>query len=738
VVATARRCAWRDSREPALSEVEGRLSPHESGKMPHWLLTTMKSIIVGTAGHIDHGKTALVKALTGIDADRLEEEKRRGITIDLGFAHMDLPATGGAMKTGETLRIGFVDVPGHERFVRNMLAGVGGIDLVLLVIAADESIKPQTREHFDILQLLGVRRGITVLTKSDAVDAETLQVVRMEVREFLRGTFLDNPKADNPKPLGEPAPIVAVSSLTGAGLDELKQAMVAVAADVAPRDSGALARLPIDRVFTMKGFGTVVTGTLVAGTIRPEDELEVFPTGLKVRVRGVQVHGQAAEAAVAGQRTALNVAGASIEELARGMTLAPPGTLETTRAVDVKLRLLASAPRALKDRARVHFHSYTMETVGEVVLYERDKLDPVNPTLTAKNAVRMGHPQLHSAEVKIPTLSTSLRAGSAPKKAVRVGHPQLSVGGEGFARIKLPEATLLLPGDRFIIRQFSPVVTIGGGVVLNAATGRGLERGDFLETLAGGDAAAIVESRIKRHFHDGAWTAQLVAETGWTRKFIEAQLAPMVKDGRVARRGELVLHVLALDALKLQVVYAVEAFQKKNPLAGGISKEELKAQTDAGNDEVFELVSERLVAEKKIEIAGELVRLPGQGVVMKDEEAESKKKIEDAFAAAGLKVPALHEVISGLKIDKARAQKIVTLLLRDRVLVKISDELVFHRGALEQLRRELAGYKTKSSKIDVAKFKELTGVSRKYAIPLLEYLDRERVTRRVGDAREIL
>ena len=307
----------------------------------------MKSIIVGTAGHIDHGKTALVKALTGIDADRLEEEKRRGITIDLGFAHMDLPGA-----NGETLRLGFVDVPGHERFVRNMLAGVGGIDLVLLVIAADESIKPQTREHFDILQLLGVRRGITVLTKSDAVDAETLDVVRLEVEEFLRGSFLER------------QPIVAVSSLTGAGLDDLKQAMIAAAAEVQPRDSQALARLPIDRVFTMKGFGTVVTGTLISGTIRREDELEVFPTGRRVRVRGVQVHGQTADAAVAGQRTALNLAGASTEDLARGMTLAPPDTFATTRRVDVRLSLLSSAPRPLKNRARVHFHSNTMETVG--------------------------------------------------------------------------------------------------------------------------------------------------------------------------------------------------------------------------------------------------------------------------------------------------------------------------------------------------------------------------------------
>src|SRR3984885_10314920 len=297
----------------------------------------MRSIIVGTAGHVDHGKTALVKALTGIDADRLQEEKRRGITIDLGFAHMDLPGA-----NGEMLHLGFVDVPGHERFVRNMLAGVGGIDLVLLVIAADESIKLQTREHFDILQLLGVQRGITVLTKSDAVDAETLDVVRLEVEEFLRGTFLDNP-----------SPIVAVSSMTGAGLEDLKKEMIQAAVETQPRDSHAIARLPIDRVFTMKGFGTVVKGTLVAGTIGREDEMEVFPTGRRVRVRGVEVHGQTAPAAVAGQRAALNLAGLSTEDLARGMTLIPPANFEATRQADGRLRFLSSAPHPLKDRARV-------------------------------------------------------------------------------------------------------------------------------------------------------------------------------------------------------------------------------------------------------------------------------------------------------------------------------------------------------------------------------------------------
>jgi selenocysteine-specific elongation factor len=632
----------------------------------------MKSVIVGTAGHIDHGKTALVKALTGIDADRLEEEKRRGITIDLGFAHMELPGPG-----GEMLRLGFVDVPGHERFVRNMLAGVGGIDLVLLVIAADESIKPQTREHLDILQLLGLQRGITVLTKSDAVDRDTLDVVRLEVEEFLRGTFLGDPSSS----------IIAVSSLTGEGLEGLKQALIHAVDVASARDAQALARLPIDRVFTMKGFGTVVTGTLVGGTIGKEEELEAFPSGRRVRVRGVQVHGKPADAAVAGERTALNLAGASTEDLSRGMTLASPAAFVTTRRIDVKLRLLPSAPRPLKDRARLHFHAHTMEAVAQVVFYNATQIAP---------------------------------------------------GDEGFAQLRLPAAALLLPGDRFIMRQFSPVTTIGGGIVLDAAPiPRAAARDTFLEAMAGGDPALILRARIARRQHEGISLSRLTAETGWNRNVMEAKLSPAVRDQQVLRIGDRFAETRAIEDLKLQLQRRLEQFHKKDPLVGGIGREELREQLKA-SAEVFAAVAAVLVREKKLEIAGDLVRLAGRGVAMKDEEAESKKIIENAFAAAGLKVPALREVMAGLKVDKVRAQKIVTLLLRDKTLIKISEELVFHRGALEQLRRQMAAYRANSAKIDVAQFKEMTGVSRKYAIPLLEYLDRERVTKRVGDAREIL
>ncbi len=631
----------------------------------------MKSIIVGTAGHIDHGKTALVKALTGIDADRLQEEKRRGITIDLGFAHTDLGTPG-----GDTLHLAFVDVPGHERFVRNMLAGVGGIDLVLLVIAADESIKPQTREHFDILQLLGVQRGITVLTKSDAVDSETLDVVRLEVEDFLRGTFLKPPKA----------PIVPVSSLTGAGLPELKTAILSAAAHVQPRDSQALARLPIDRVFTMKGYGTVVTGTLISGTIRREEELEVFPTGRRVRVRGLQVHGKSADQAVAGQRTALNLASASTEELSRGMTLAPPGTFTTTRRADVLLQLLSSAPRALKNHSRVHLHCNTMETVAEIQIHGSKQIDP---------------------------------------------------GAQVLARLKLPENVLLLPGDRFIMRQFSPVVTIGGGTVVDAAVLPRVSDLKDLETLAAAEPRGILETRIRRRGRGGISLTRLISETGWTPNSILTALAPALKGSEVAHTGDLFVYAPALAELQSLMLSVLSTFHTKNSLEPGISKEELREQADA-SPQVFAAALDRLVQQRKLEVTGDLVRLPGKGIMLKDDEAESKRKIETAFATAGLKVPALQEVLAGLKIDKARAQKIVTLLLRDKVLTKVSEDLIFHRTALEELRRIVADQKAKSPKMDVAKFKELTGISRKYAIPLLEYLDRERVTRRVGDVREIL
>jgi selenocysteine-specific elongation factor len=645
----------------------------------------MKSVIVGTAGHIDHGKSALVRALTGTDPDRLEEEKRRGITIDLGFAHLELPAAPAAPSRGDTrtadqtsvLRLGFVDVPGHERFVRNMLAGAGGIDVVLLVVAADEGIKPQTREHFDIVRLLNIPRGIAVLTKSDLVDAETLDVVRLEVEEYLRGSFMEG------------APVVPVSSKTGAGLEDLKRELARVAGEVRAKDSQAAPRLPIDRVFSMKGFGTVVTGTLVSGTIRKEQELVVFPGGRVLRVRGVQVHGAQAEQAVAGERTALNLAGVDVTELARGMTLSVPQFRATAR-IDVSLSLLPDA-KPLKDRAKVHVHFFTTETIAEVVLLGPD-------------------------------------AGSRSRT--------LNTGETAYAQLRMREPWLVLPGDRFIIRQFSPVITIGGGVVLDAAPlakkTASKERIAFLQILEPGTHAEVLAARVARRGTAGLTIEAAVAETGWwPKKLVEDAAANLVRVGDVLVSSE------AYAQAKQEIVAALAAFHKANPLVSGAGRGELMEKLGL-EETVFHSLMQTLVREKNLEVSGEQLRLAGSGVAMKDDEAESQRQIEQAFASAGLKVPALKDVLAGLKVDRVRAQKIVTLLLRDRVLVKLSDDLVFHRDALDGLRKTLAAQKATSPKIDVAKFKDLAGVSRKYAIPLLEWLDRERVTRRVGDERIIL
>ena len=634
----------------------------------------VKPVIVGTAGHIDHGKTALVRALTGIDADRLAEEKRRGITIDIGFANLELAGT-----NGESLRLGFVDVPGHERFIRNMLAGVGGIDMVLLVISSEESIKPQTREHFDICRMLGIKRGITVLTKADMVDSETLEVVKAEAREFVQGSFLAG------------APLVAVSAKTGIGLDELRRAIQEVAAGAEEKDAAAPMRLPIDRVFTMRGFGTVVTGTLIAGMIHREEEVQVHPVGVRTRVRNVQVHGASAENAVAGQRTAVNLANLAVEDLARGMVLTRAGEFLSTRRVDVKLELLDGAP-PLKDRARVHFHAHTAETVATVVLH-------------------------------------------ADSSGARVGQLER---GSVYAQLRLAKPQLLLPGDRFIVRQFSPLLTIGGGVVLDTEPLMSVpstERLALLETLEQGTNAEVLLARVARRRLRGLTVASATVETGWTRETVAKAARDLGE--KIVAFGELMVTSAAVSALEAALVAETNKFHDEHRLVEGMGKEMLRERTGL-DGELFAGVLSRLISAKKLVVSGEAVQAPGRGVAMKSDESESKRLIEEAFAKAGLQVPALKDVLAGVKLDRTRAQQVVTLLLRDRVLVKLSDDLVFHRSALQELRGRVLVAKSASAKMDVARFKELTGLSRKYAIPLLEWLDRERVTKRVGEERVIL
>jgi len=634
----------------------------------------MKSVTVGTAGHIDHGKSTLVRALTGIDPDRLEEEKRRGITIDIGFAHLELPMPDGR----DRLRLGFVDVPGHERFVRNMLAGVGGIDLVILVVAADESIKPQTREHFDICRMLNIRRGLTVLTKADLVDSDTLEVVRLEVEEFLRDSFLDPGTA----------PIVPVSATTGLGLERLRQELARVANDAPARDPQAAFRLPIDRVFTIKGFGTVATGTLISGTVRKDEEVEVLPGARRVRVRGIQNHNQAAEYAIAGQRTALNLAAVAPEELARGMMLVPAGLFRAGKRLDVEIDLLRSA-RPLKDRARVHLHAYTAETIAEVVL---------------------------------------------------VGRKELRPGETGLAQLRLAEAVALVPADRFILRQFSPVITIAGGSVLDTAPqARRLSAADhaaFLRRLQSASREELLAARIVRRQARGLLLSDAVAESGWLAAQLAPVVASLVQSKQVVQIGESLVASECFQGARTELLNRLTSFHDKNRLVAGMNRQELRDQLDL-EPPVFAGVVESLVRERRIELQEELIRIPGRGVAMQTDEAESKKHIEEAFLKAGLEVPALKDVLASLKLDRARAQQIVTLLLRDRTLIKVNEDLVFHHQALADLKAKLLEMKKISPKIDISRFKDMTGVTRKYAIPLLEYFDREHVTRRVGNERII-
>jgi selenocysteine-specific elongation factor len=632
-----------------------------------------RSIVVGTAGHIDHGKSALVRALTGIDPDRLKEEQARGITIDLGFAHAQIDET----------QLAFVDVPGHERFVKNMLAGVGGIDVVLLVVSADESVMPQTREHFQICRLLGLQRGAIVLTKADLADAEMLALAGLEARELVRGSFL----AD--------APMIPVSVKTGRGLDELKAVLRDLAAASAPRPSGPV-RLPIDRVFSVKGFGTVVTGTLVSGTIRADQDLTVMPGGRSVKVRGLQVHGRQQAAAGAGRRIAVNLAGVEVGDLSRGATLCEAGTYEPTRRVDVRLELLPDA-RPLRHGARVRFHSGTSELIGRVAI--------------------------SSAE------------GSAQS---------VEPGQSAFARVRLEGPAVVTRGDRVILRAYSPPVTIGGGVVLDPHPPRGAIR-----TVAGVDrfrrldpAADVVDAVavfVAERGSAGLPRAALVGRAGLTPAAAAEVAARVTASGRVVAVDDLLVASTALAALEATLVSEIEAHHRAQPLSEGLPREEARERLfGRAAPAVFDEVLGRLVQAGRI-VARDRLALAGRQLSLSQEEMKAQEGLVRVYREAGFTPPDIAAAASAAGTTVEVAGRVLTLLLRSRTLVRI-DTLVFHAETLDRLKNEVRALKEENGggRVDVAAFKERYGITRKYAIPLLEYLDRERVTRRVGEGRVVL
>ena len=634
----------------------------------------MPNIIVGTAGHIDHGKTALVKALTGIDADRLKEEKERGITIDIGFANLPLDA--------ETT-LGFIDVPGHERFIKNMLAGVGGIDVVMLVIAADESVMPQTREHLEICSLLRIKQGLTVLTKIDATDPELVDLAEVEVHEYLKGSFLEH------------SPVVRVSSQTGEGIPSLVAALAGIASHVPPKDATQLFRLPIDRCFTMKGFGTVVAGTLISGRIRRDDEVEILPQKRSARVRGIQVHGRIVDEAQAGQRTALNLQRLDLGEVERGMVVAPPGVFQPTTTFDVHFELLPSAPGPIVRRKRIRFHVGTVELMGHIVLLGQDTLLP---------------------------------------------------GQSAFAQVLLEHPTFALPGDRFIARQYSPMVTIGGGAILDARVRRHRRSdGTVVERLEVFRNASI-DDRLLAYVEDADLRtidlAGLVGRVGAPEEQVRQRLLALAREGRAHVLSENPLVVVSIGALTRAmdaVLQEVARFHETDPLHKGIGREDLRGRVLRGAAPLlFRGAIDELVGEKQLAVDQDIVHVFNRTVTLGDEEERIRRLLTERFRSLGLQVPAAEDVIAGLNVDRQTARKILQLLIKDNVLVKISDDTSVDREALHKLIADIRALKAASARFGVREFKDLTGLSRKFALPLLEYLDGQRVTRRVGDERLIL
>lgn len=644
-------------------------SPHIKIQIP---VRQMRHVIVGTAGHIDHGKSALVRALTGIDPDRLKEEQARGITIDLGFAHLDL---------GD-VQAGFIDVPGHEKFVKNMLAGVGGIDFVLLVVAADESIMPQTREHFDICRLLGVRSGIVVINKIDLVDPEMIELVRDEVAEITLGSFLED------------AQVIAVSSRTGEGIEQLKQAIHDLALATAQRPSNRLLRLPVDRTFSIRGFGTVATGTLTSGEIQKDQEVELIPGGLTARVRGLQVHGNMTGHAVAGQRTAVNLQGVDLSQVERGMVITVPRIFRPTQILDVRLSLLPSA-RPLRNLVKVRFHQGTIEVLARVAL---------------------------------------------------IGQETLLPGETGYAQLRLDAPVFCLHGDAFIIRQFSPTITIGGGVILHPnpakhkstdkrtlAALQGLDHGSLPEKIP-----VLLATDVKRAMNLNELNSLLGLPAAELVK-ICSELAKSGKVVMIQAPAPILVLPEIVEALKKDTLKRVEEFHRENALQKGISKEELRKRIyDDLPLEVFRYCLDRLVEQRKIAFVEDMISLHGREVQLSEQGQQVREQIEALYQRSGFQPPTLAELPGLVSADSGEIRKIFFWMIKERILVKVAEDLVYHRSTLETIKSDIRKKFVPGSKFGVADFKELFGITRKHAIPLLEYLDRDRFTRRLGNDRILL
>jgi len=627
-----------------------------------------RHVVVGTAGHIDHGKTSLVKALTGIDTDRLPEEKARGITIDLGFAFLE--EAGG-------LTIEIVDVPGHERFVKNMLAGVGGIDVAMLIIAADEGVMPQTREHLAICRLLHIKTGLVVLTKTDLVEPDWLELVRDDVAGLVRGTFLEG------------APVLAASAKTGEGLPELRAELRRLAAAVPPRRADQLPRLPIDRVFTVKGFGTVVTGTLMTGRFAIDDRVEIYPRALTAKVRGLQTHGKPVAEAFAGQRTAINLQGLERAAVERGDVVGLAGTLVSSVLVDGTLELLADAPRPLKSRDRVRFHAGTSEIMARVLLLDRVELPP---------------------------------------------------GERAFARFRLEAPLVALPGDRFVVRSYSPIVTIGGGTLLDVDPPRFKRKAPalvaHLTLLERGTPEEVVEEHVRHVGAAGVRVAALAARVPFGPDRLRELLVTLEKAGRVlAVERDWYVHPESQGRLRTMALAALEQFHRAHPLRPGMSREELRGRAGAADERVFAHLLGTLAGEGLVRVDRDKVALASHEVRLTPEQQRAVDHVERQFVEAGASPPSAEEALGRAGIGGGEDHELFQYLLEARKLVRIKESLYFHADALDAIQDKVVALLRERKEIGPGDVKDLLGISRKYAIPLLEHLDARRVTVRQGERR---
>ncbi|WP_457577461.1 selenocysteine-specific translation elongation factor [Desulfomarina sp.] len=637
----------------------------------------MREIVLGTAGHVDHGKTSFIRALTGIETDRLKEEKKRGITIELGFAFLDLPC-------GH--RIGIVDVPGHEKFVKNMVAGVTGMDILAFIIAADEGIMPQTREHFEICRLMGVRRALVIVTKIDLVEPDWLEMVDEEIFEFCQGSFLED------------APILHVSSITGEGLDEVRTTLDNFVTQHNFTQSFGPFRLPVDRSFAMKGFGSVVTGTSISGRTAVGEELRLYPSERMAKVRGIQVHGEPVEEVEAGHRTAVNLQGLDSTEIERGMVLAPPDVLEPGYMLDCRFLYLASNPKPLKHRARIRVHVGTSEIIGRLSLLDRDELQP---------------------------------------------------GEESIIQLLLEEKVAVWPQDRYVVRSYSPVYTIGGGEILGNLPFRKRKRlterdreynRRLYEVLVNGSVEDKVLFFLAESGEKGLTAGELGIRLGLFGKHLKKALnVPLSTKKMVVVDSSTQRYVIRNIAEKIKetIISTLRQYHRDNPIQVGLVREELRSSVGKRVEQkVFNYCLNELLRKSVVVLEESAIRMADHEVALKADEKQLESEIIEWYREKGLTTPTVKETMARFsEYPENLVKEVLQLLLRQETLLKISETLYFSKERFDPLVKSVVETIERDGEIDAPRFKALTGLTRKFSIPILEYLDRIKVTMRIGDKR---